>query len=284
MSLPLLLVATDLDGTLLDHVTYSFEPALPALAALRAHGASLVLASSKTRLEMEPLAQRLAELGLRRPALIVENGGAMLVPLESGGYEEVRFGVERARLVAALAEICREAGTAVVGFSSLTAAEVAARTGLALESARQAMAREYDEPFELANETLLPALRAGASRRGLELSRGGRFFHLTGPVDKGRALLHLLVRLTSTGCIIRSIGLGDAGNDLSLLRAVDRPIVIPRPDGRPEAELVSQLPAAELAPASGPLGWNAAITTVLAGGRLPRVGGFGLMVALLALL
>jgi hypothetical protein len=58
----------------------------------------------------------------------------------------------------------------------------------------------------------------------------------------------------------------------TVLAAVDRPIVIPRPGDRIDADLASHLPAAERAPAPGPAGWNAAILAVLAGRRLPTVG------------
>ena len=43
-----LLVITDLDGTLLDHATYSWAAATPALDLLRTSEAGLILASSKT--------------------------------------------------------------------------------------------------------------------------------------------------------------------------------------------------------------------------------------------
>lgn len=266
-----LLVATDLDGTLLDEATYSHEPARPALAALARHGATLVLASSKSRAEMEPLARK---LGLP-PLLIVENGGSFLLPRAGGGYEAVVCGVERAALVAALEEIGREAGTAPRGFASFTPARVAELTGLDLESAARALDRDYDEPFLLDDESRAPALAAAARRRGLLVSRGGRFFHLTGDTDKGRALAALLARLAAAGQSFRSVGLGDAGNDLPLLRAVDRPIVVPRPGGRPDPALAAALPGAELAPVPGPEGWNAAVLLLLAGGRLPLVGGAG---------
>ena len=65
-------VFTDLDGTLLDEKTYSFEAARPALAALREKGCLLVPCTSKTSEETFPL---LDELGGRDP-FIVENGGA----------------------------------------------------------------------------------------------------------------------------------------------------------------------------------------------------------------
>jgi hypothetical protein len=64
--------------------------------------------------------------------------------------------------------------------------------------------------------------------------------------------------------------LGDAANDLPLLRAVDRPIVVPRRDGRVEADLVRALPRAERAPLPGPAGWNEAVLAVLAGRTLAR--------------
>ena len=77
-----LLVVTDLDGTLLDHETYSYAEAAPALAELRRRGIPLVLASSKTRAEMELLH---AELGLSDP-FICENGAAICTPT-AGGVE-----------------------------------------------------------------------------------------------------------------------------------------------------------------------------------------------------
>ena len=74
--MPNLIVFTDLDGSLLDSTTYSFKAATPALNALREQGIPLVLVSSKTRAEMEPLRQRLGHCD----PFIVENGGAVFVP------------------------------------------------------------------------------------------------------------------------------------------------------------------------------------------------------------
>jgi hypothetical protein len=56
-----------------------------------------------------------------------------------------------------------------------------------------------------------------------------------------------------------------------MLLAVDRPIVVPRPDGSLDNELAAALPDAERAPAAGPVGWNAAVLAVLGGRSLPRV-------------
>ena len=49
------LVVTDLDGTLLDHHNYSWQPASSAIELLQQHRVPLVLSSSKTLAEMNVL-------------------------------------------------------------------------------------------------------------------------------------------------------------------------------------------------------------------------------------
>ena len=81
-----LIVFSDLDGTLLDHETYSWAAAEPALAALRAQGIPLVLASSKTALEIAPLR---AAMGFSHCPAIVENGAGLLA---AGADPQARSG------------------------------------------------------------------------------------------------------------------------------------------------------------------------------------------------
>lgn len=101
-----------------------------------------------------------------------------------------------------------------------------------------------------------------ARSQGLKITAGGRFFHLTGNNDKGRAVrvLKKLYRL-NLGKII-TIGLGDSENDWPMLRAVDLPVLVARPDGfnltLPEA-------GAKLLRTSrpGPEGWAEAVDFLL---------------------
>jgi mannosyl-3-phosphoglycerate phosphatase len=165
--------------------------------------------------------------------------------------------------VVALAEIAREAGARLVGFSALDPEELARLTGLRPDEVLQARLREYDEPFLLEEGDLARVATAAAHRR-LRLSRGGRFLHLTGATDKGRALRVLLGLLAADGRSFHTVGLGDAPNDLPLLQAVDEPILVPRPDGQVHDRLREALPGAAAAPAPGPAGWGAAVLAVLA--------------------
>ena len=70
------LVVTDLDGTLLDHDSYSHEAAQGALSLLEQLRIPVVFATSKTRAEVLALRE---ELGNTDP-FIAENGAAVLIP------------------------------------------------------------------------------------------------------------------------------------------------------------------------------------------------------------
>ncbi|MGE0453463.1 MAG: HAD-IIB family hydrolase [Vicinamibacteria bacterium] len=269
------LVASDLDGCLLDASSYSFEPAREALSLLRRRRVPLVLATSKTRAELRPLARA---LDIGAPA-IVENGGALTIPKghlrivpgarQVRGFQLVELGVARERLVKALGEISAETGLRLRGFSAFGVRELRRLTGLDAEAARLALAREHDEPFLVEDPDPGDAaelVAASAQRRGLRVTRGGRFFHLHGETDKGRALVELLRLYAAEARRFRTLALGDAANDLELLRAAERAILVPRSDGTFDPALTRGLPGAERAHAPGPVGWNRAVLRAFAEG------------------
>ena len=138
------------------------------------------------------------------------------------------------------------------------------------------MCREHDEPFVVEgavgrDEALDARLEAAARGRGLRVTHGGRFHHLTGSVDKADAL-RALVAAWPGGVDGTLVALGDAANDLPMLLAADRPIVMPGPSGAIDPALCARLGGSERATAPGPAGWNAAVLAVLRGEPLPRVG------------
>ena len=274
-----MIVFTDLDGCLLEEQTYDHTPAIPALERLRHDGIPLVLCTSKTIAEVETLAARLDHTG----PWIVENGGAIVLPhghalsAANGGLRGsttvVTLGAPASDLTRTLAHLAHDVGIVVEGLSTMTNERVAELTGLDLVSATRARARQYSEPFLTdATPSQLAALERMAAAAGARVTKGGRFFHFTGDTDKGVAVRWLLERdAAARDGRVTSLGLGDAPNDLPLLLAVDRPVVIPRPNGLPHPGLAAALPDAECAPRPGPVGWSAAVTVVLDGGRLPPV-------------
>ena len=264
------MVFTDLDGTLLDHATYSFEPARPALEALAAAGVPIVLCTSKTRAETE---RWRAALGNAHP-FIVENGGAAFVPEDyfgpgvrydrrDGGYGILEFGRSYAELRRALEAIRAATGLPLRGFGDMTVDEIAERCGFALEDAVLAARREYDEPFVGADAAALAAVTREAASAGLQIVSGGRFHHLVGGSDKGRAVRALRGLFDLSGRAVRAVGLGDSPNDEPMLRAVDVPVLVRRPDGGHFKGL--HLHGLVIAPYAGPEGWREAVLEIVRG-------------------
>jgi mannosyl-3-phosphoglycerate phosphatase len=163
--------------------------------------------------------------------------------------------------------ISRELGVRLRGFGDMAAIEIERRTGLTGEALSQAKARESDEPFvpirPLGPEEEIRLDRLAADL-GLRVTKGGRFYHLIGPSSKGAAARLLLTAYSGGGIPVRSLALGDGPNDLELLLAVDRPVVVARPDGTHAPELRAALPAARFTRGIGPVGFSEAVTEYLA--------------------
>lgn len=263
-----LAVFTDLDGTLLDARTYRWQAAEPALRRLRLHGAPVVLCTSKTRAEVQPLRE---ELGLRDP-FVVENGGAICIPRNyfpfalptarvEAGFQVLELGVAYAKLVQALDEAAKTSGVTVRGFSRMNDSEVAKLCELPRQQARRARKREFDEPFLLEKGTPKQKERffRWLQQRGLRWREGGRFLHVMGGNDKGAAVARLIELYRQQYGEIRTVGLGDSPNDLDFLRLVDIAVIVALPDRTHDPVLHAKLPRARLAAGVGPAGWNRAL-------------------------
>ena len=264
-----LIVFSDLDGSLLDQNTYAFDEARPALERLGRAGVPLVLCTSKTRAEVEPLREALEN----DSPFIVENGGAVFIPdgyfaadIDIPGADRwsdmlvVAMSDSYATLVAALARASRESGVRVRGFADMTDAEVATATGLSLEDARRARQREFDEPFEIIDADRTDALLAAIEREGKRWTAGGRFHHITGASDKAAAVRLLVDLYRRQSGAVTTVGVGDAPNDVSFLRDVDIPIVIASAHAD---EMVRHVPRATVTRVPGPAGWNEAMLVLL---------------------
>lgn len=260
-------VITDLDGTLLDQHSYSFELARPALAELQRRKTPVVICTSKTRAEAELWREA---LGNRDP-FIVENGGAVYIPLDHfpflipaatcrAGYNVLQLGSPYVELVDALREASQESHCQVSGFANMTPSEVADKCNISTDEACLAKQREYDEPFSIEDESRTPDLLSAIEKRGKRWTRGGRFHHITGANDKAKAVRLLLGIYRQVDAGVRSIGLGDGPNDASFLNEVDVPILIKSPLIR---ELRSAVPRGRVTLSSGPEGWNQAILELL---------------------
>ncbi len=268
-------IFTDVDGTLLDAETYSFHEAHRALQTLRSRGIPLVLVSSKTRAEMEPLRRQL----LHHDPFIVENGAAVYIPqghfafpLErartKASYDVIELGLPYHMLRDVLKQVEDAVETPLIGFGDLSIEEVMEVTGLPRTGAALAKQREYDEPYMIEGPpTLVEEVCRQVVMRGLRWTKGGRFFHLTGAHDKGQAAALLMrcyrrqLRLQERPDRIESVGIGDSLNDAPLLAMVDHAILVQQSNGSYDPDV--HVPGMRRAVGVGPAGWNQAVLALL---------------------
>lgn len=269
-------VFTDLDESLLDRERYAFEDARPALEELRKRAIPLVFCSSKTAAESLHFQER---LGIAEP-FVVEGGGGIYVPKgyfaklpgetrDRGGWELLPLSAEYDEILKGLGHIKEFTANSVRGFDDLSVEELAQETGLPLEMAARAKRREFDEPFRFVRreEEYAAHLSRLANERGLRVSKGGRYYHLHGDTDKGRAVRVLKQLFRAKRGAGRTAGLGDSEMDMPMLAEVERPVIIPRHDGTIDPVLETNVRTARRAPRPGPAGWNEAVLELL---REPR--------------
>lgn len=273
MIIPNYIIFTDLDGTLLDHYTYSFKAALPALKIIKDRNIPLILTSSKTRTEIDKLRAKLQNTD----PFIVENGGAVYIPenffliefsfqKRQDSYLVIELGTPYPKLRQAYNTIKSITGLSLVGFGDLTPEKLVNKTGLSLEEARLAINREYDEPFLIENEineSKLEQIKKIVSDLGLKLTMGGRFYHLMGNNDKGAAVKILTsIFRKAWRDDITTVGLGDSLNDLPMLEAVDKPILVQKPSKEYDKAVLAKIEPT-LAKGIGPEGWNEAVLKII---------------------
>ncbi len=245
-----LLVFSDLDGTLLDHVTYSWSAAAPALKRLRDHEAGLILASSKTAAEIGVLRD---QIGFSHCPAIVENGCGILSPDKAGDLDQVKYH--------ALCDVISGLPAGFVGFRNMSVEDVCAHTGLSLVQAERAKMRQFSEPgLWQGNARELDRFKNAAQAAGLTLQRGGRFLALSFGGTKAERMTELISQFKPK----HTVALGDAPNDLDMLAIADFGVLVRNPTTVSLPELAEMTMANVRRTArTGPDGWNDAMCDIL---------------------
>lgn len=266
-----LLIFTDLDGTLLDHDSYRWDAAEPALSLCRDADIPVIIVSSKTGAEIEVIQK---DMNLKGP-FISENGGGIFFPgdffkgkpsggiLYADGKYKLILGKAYDFLVSMLAEISSETGIGIRGFSGMSRKEIIDLTGLSADESIRASERDFDEPFIIMDEQAgdIERIRAASGRRGLRISEGGRFYHLHGLSDKENAVRRFLSIYEDLKNKVFSIALGDSPNDFGMFKAVDQAVLVRSKRHISGAE--EKFPGIIITENHGPEGWNRAVLSLI---------------------
>jgi len=258
------LVFTDLDGTLLTHNDYSFNDANEMLTYIKSNKIPLIIATSKTYSEVVHLQEKLQ---IECP-FIVENGAGIFIP--SGSILATNINIDESYIKISQAQSYLELRLffkqlqhrySIKGFGDMSTQEVMELTSLDESSALNAMKRDFTEPFIVEGEVDILALAKEVYEEGLDVVKGGRFYHLIPKgQDKARAmkyLTHLFEEHFDRK--LQMIALGDSANDFTMLQDADIGILIPQYDGT-YADINDE--SVRKAAFAGPKGWNASLKEI----------------------
>ncbi len=258
-----LLVFTDLDGSLLDHHSYSHQAALPQLRRLEQLGVPVIPVSSKTRQEIEALRR---QLGNTEP-FIAENGAAAFIPqgyfaqqpagtVLRDGYWVREWAAERDVWLGVLTSLEDEFAGEYETFSAVGVEGVMALTGLDRAAAELANRRDYSEQVRWLGERARKAVFVEALQgNGASVTQGGRFLSVSGNCSKGDALCWLreVYQAAWQECTVCDLAIGDSANDIDMLEVAHTCLLIRSPAHelprlqRQDGILLSTVP--------GPAGW-----------------------------
>jgi mannosyl-3-phosphoglycerate phosphatase len=273
------IVFTDLDGTLLDFSTFSYEESSEAVDMLLRKNIPIVFCSAKTSAEQEEY-RRLLRIC---DPFIVENGGAIFIPRgyfpfpiapskTIGDYLILEMGTPYAKVREMLKRVEQNTGCSIRGFGDMTAREIAKDSGLNLKFARLAKQREYDETFNIEGaEGRIGEVLREIEREGFSWTYGGKYYNAMGAGnDKGKATKLLAELFRRKLGKVEITGIGDSINDLPMLAEVDMPILVQKPGGSWEEMNLLNLHRID---GIGPRGWTRAVKKLIikdSGNLVPR--------------
>lgn len=270
---PSMIVFTDLDGTLLDHHSYAWQDAKDCLQLLEQQGIPVIFNTSKTSAELLWWRE---QMNNRHP-FIAENGSAVYIPkgypiTDANDFEIIQLGAERQQLIEWLNPISKEFTGEFKGFNQLSLEELIDLTHLPENQAILAMQREYSEAiYWHGDNTRRRLFIERAEAAGWKVLVGGRFLHILGQTDKGKASDRLFKILSSKinfkgktfqgkQYIPLRVACGDSHNDIDMLDWADLAVIIrspvnPLPNISNKNCVISNL--------FGPQGWAETIQALL---------------------
>ena len=265
-------VFTDIDGTLIDLISGKYGESDKLIYTLRENNVPIVLCSAKTFAEQNKIRD---DLGLMDP-FIVENGGAIIIPKnyfdfqfdieqnrikEEQGYIIIELGESTREIRTKLAEIKKKLKIEFKGVADVSIEELSRLATMPIDYAKRMSEREYGETILQIKKSDIPTFTTSIEKMGIKVIHGGRFFDVTIGTDKGKAV-SILINLFRKKYRnqIKFFGVGDSANDASMLKLMDVPMVVQKPDSSwSELEIKNVIRLKGI----GPEGWKSAFDKIM---------------------
>jgi predicted mannosyl-3-phosphoglycerate phosphatase (HAD superfamily) len=264
------IIFSDVDGTLLDR-DGRIPSEWPAIRrALRK--CMFVLTSSRT---VEELLQMQARLDVQGP-LVAENGAVVvltddlidpgagnLLSLDGRVLRQIRIGRPVAEIVPIIRGAGLASGVSIQVSDGVATTTLSADTTLPLTSDLPSLLRTHSALLRVTgSDQQVSAFRGALAAAGVTASNSGRWLVVQSGSDKGagaRRLQEIVAR--RTGGSWTSVGVGDAENDRTLLRATDMRFVMRGPRGEIDRAL-ADLPDTIAPTTPGIEGWREIVNVI----------------------
>ncbi len=270
------IISTDLNGTLLDHNTYSFHKAAQALECCCDQNIPIIFNTSKTFAQTVPITRQLDN----SHPFVVENGAAIyvakdyfsdetLVYLESvdlklvdiGEFWVIVYGSKTIEIRKKLSDLSQQ--FKFEHEADVSAEDIAIIGHLPLSHARQIKLREFSELIVWQDsDEQLKQFKETLKQLQLTCMINGSLVYVFGQHDKAaplRTLKQLYEKQNQQAPTL--IALGDSENDAPMLNFADVAIIV---DSPVHQNLILEDHANMIrAKFPGPIGWNDAILTLL---------------------
>ncbi len=229
------ILISDLDGTLLGRHDFDFGLIKSDIINLLDSGHLLVLASSKTKVEIESFCD---ELGRSLP-FIYENGAGVEnfsliseceVPLNS--HQNPKAIRIDALLTMWESCISLDLKSRCHFVKDMDRGAQQACLGLGTTALDRAMKRSFSLPFTFSGPSSdFQKLKYSVAKAGLSVQQGGRVYNLSGCHDKADYLSDIREWASKSKNVPVLIVLGDSKNDIKMLKQADVSCVIPNEHG-----------------------------------------------------
>ncbi|MEW6407737.1 MAG: HAD-IIB family hydrolase [Patescibacteria group bacterium] len=269
-----IIIFTDLDGTLLDHKTYSFKKALPALKKIKKTETPVVFVTSKTFAEVKTLQKKMNLW--KKEAFIIEGGGAIFIPenlfdfvlktelskekiSKKQSFWKIEFGKPYSKIQEILKETARKINVPIKGIGDMTAEEFSKDCGLPLGDAKEAKKRTYQEGFKILlpkkqQQKMYKKIKSIIQKKGFYMAISGRYYQIMGKPAKIKAVKILMRLFQKKYGKIYTIGFGDSQADLEFIKFCDEGYLIKNPKKLLKTKIKN--PKIKKTENIGPKAWN----------------------------
>ena len=260
------ILISDLDGTLLGRHDFDFDLIKSDIINLLDSGHLLVLASSKTKVEIEGFCD---ELGRSVP-FIYENGAGVENFCLINGCEAPLNSHQNPKAIRTDALLSVWERYISLGLKSrchfvkdMDRGDQQALLGLGTTALDRAMKRSFSLPFTFSGPASdVQELKYLATKAGLSVQQGGRVYNLSGCHNKADYLPEIRKWASKAKDTPVLIVLGDSKNDIEMLKQADVSCVIPNENGDCLSIGKGNYPTI-IAPRAAPLGWLDAVMEAL---------------------